>query len=493
MDWWSHVRLAITVFLDQHGLLAAFVFLLVEEAGVPVPVPGDVIMLVLGVRARDRQVSLWQAILALEVATVIGATMLYLVSRLAGRALVYRYGRYVRLDPDRLERAERWLRRHGPIAVFAGRLAPGMRIATAIICGVLLVPAWIFIPAMAIGALVYIAGYTLLGFFVGPTVLAFLEHVDLPLGALGSLVTLSVLLLWLVRARRALARRRAAAGSAASLAATAELDERLRTGAAAGALAILVATLLMDVLVHFAGSVFLAPSRVVSRIIAGRILLALALGNTPLLLIVAAGSSVVEGILWGAVYGGWIERPLRRVLAAAGLRAAPRSLATKGVDAAASTRAAERAGLSGAGALLPEPAAAAGARPAERLAPPAPGCSSAAGGSGSSTPAVAVAPPDTTLSDLACGVLFALAPLGLSYAVLVPIFRLGLLRGEIGPIALGAEAVRELVYGLVLGLAYPTLLVRRKSPATPRLFSGAPVGQRVAGVAGPAVKQYDLP
>lgn len=450
MDWWSHLRLAVTVFLDQHGLLAAFVFLLVEEAGVPVPVPGDVIMLVLGLRARDRQVSLWQAILALEVATVIGATMLYLVSRLAGRTLVYRYGRYVRLDPDRLERAERWLRRHGAIAVFAGRLAPGMRIATAIICGVLLVPAWIFIPAMAIGALVYIAGYTLLGFFAGPTVLAFLEHVDLPLSALGSLVALSVLLLWLVRARRALARRRAAAAGAAGFAATAELDERLRAGAAAGGLAILVSALLMDVLVHFAGSIFLAPSRVVSRIIAGRILFALALGNTPLLLIVAAGVSVVEGILWGAVYGGWAERPLRRVLAAAGLLAASHLPARKGSAAAASS-------------------------------------------TGAPAPATTLVPPGTTLGDLACGVLFALAPLGLSYAVLVPVFRLGLLRGEIGPIALGAEAARELVYGLVLGLAYPTLLVRRKSPATPHLFSQAPVEQRVAGVAGPAVKQYDLP
>src|SRR5581483_2485676 len=203
---------------------------------------------VLGVRARDGRVSLWQAMLALEVATIIGATVLYLISRIAGRTLVYRYGRYVRLDPERLEQAERWLRRHGAIAVFAGRLAPGMRIATAIICGVLLVPVSIYVPAMAIGALVYIAGYTLLGFFAGPAVLAFLEHVDLPLSALGALGALSVLLLWLGRARRALARRRAAMGGVAGLA---ELDERLRAGAAAGALAILVSALLMDVLVHF--------------------------------------------------------------------------------------------------------------------------------------------------------------------------------------------------------------------------------------------------
>ena len=49
---------------EQDGLLAAFVFLLIEESGVPVPVPGDVLMLVLGVHARFGTVELWQAIAA---------------------------------------------------------------------------------------------------------------------------------------------------------------------------------------------------------------------------------------------------------------------------------------------------------------------------------------------------------------------------------------------------------------------------------------------
>src|SRR6516165_4989764 len=54
VDWWTEVGLATSSFIDRHGLLAAFVFLLIEEAGVPVPVPGDVLMLVLGVHAgRD--------------------------------------------------------------------------------------------------------------------------------------------------------------------------------------------------------------------------------------------------------------------------------------------------------------------------------------------------------------------------------------------------------------------------------------------------------
>src|ERR671933_2937828 len=97
MDWWTEVRLAMATFLDQHGLVAAFIFLLVEEAGVPVPVPGDFMMLVLGVQAREGRVSLWQAIAVLESATVLGASVLYFVSRWAGRGLVYRYGRYIRL------------------------------------------------------------------------------------------------------------------------------------------------------------------------------------------------------------------------------------------------------------------------------------------------------------------------------------------------------------------------------------------------------------
>src|ERR671929_1623906 len=106
VDWWTEVGLATSSFLGRHGLLAAFVFLLIEEAGVPVPVPGDVLMLVLGVRARAGAVPLWQAIGATWLGTMIGSMFLYTVSRVGGRGLVYRYGRFIRLTPERLDAAE---------------------------------------------------------------------------------------------------------------------------------------------------------------------------------------------------------------------------------------------------------------------------------------------------------------------------------------------------------------------------------------------------
>src|SRR5438552_5091021 len=207
VDWWTEISLATSSFLDQHGLLAAFVFLLIEEAGVPVPVPGDVLMLVLGVHARQGTVPLWQAVGATWLGTIIGSTFLYFAARIAGRDLVYRYGPFIRLTPERLDRAERWLKHHGSRAVFLGRLVPGLRIVTAVACGVFEVPFTVFFPRMAIGALLYILVYTLLGYFLGQPVLSMLEKVHIPFALLGSLLPLSLILFCVRRARQELGRR----------------------------------------------------------------------------------------------------------------------------------------------------------------------------------------------------------------------------------------------------------------------------------------------
>lgn len=301
VDWWAEISLVMGQFLDRHGLLAAFVFLLIEEAGVPVPVPGDVLMLILGVHAREGRVPLWQAIGVTELGTVVGSTVLYLATRLAGRALVYRYGRFIRLNPERLDTAERWLNQHGSRAVFLGRLVPGLRIVTAVACGVFEVPYRVFFPAMAVGALCYIMVYTLLGFFLGPPVLSILEKVHIPFGLLGSLVPLSLLLFWIIRARQALNGR-------GTLHAIESHEQKLGAGALAGGLATIASTLLLNVIINLAGNIaFNAPGTLVEQT-AARLAVALAREVQPGLLFVAVPAYVCVGILWGALYGTVADR-----------------------------------------------------------------------------------------------------------------------------------------------------------------------------------------
>jgi membrane-associated protein len=304
MDWWSEFGLAMASFLDRHGLLAAFVFLLIEEAGVPVPVPGDFLMLYLGVRAGEGRVPLWQAIAVMEAATLIGATVLYVAARVAGRGLVYRYGRFIRLTPDRLDSAEHWLTKHGTRAVFLGRLVPGLRIVTAVACGVFSVPAPIFLPAMGLGALLYIVVYTLLGYYIGQPVLGLLEQLHLPLGLLGSLVPLAIIVWWTVQARQGVGRRAARVGMAT------DHERELRAGAVAGALATIGSTFFLNAVINLAGNIaFTAPMTIVERTVQ-RLAFAFAFEVQPALLFVAVPAFLAVGVLWGAVYGRFCEAVL---------------------------------------------------------------------------------------------------------------------------------------------------------------------------------------
>ncbi len=304
VDWWTEVGLATSSFLDRHGLLAAFVFLLIEEGGVPVPVPGDVLMVVLGVHAHEREDIglLLGAIGTTWLGTMIGSSLLYWVSRRAGRGLVYRYGRFIRLPPERLDTTEHWLKKHGSRAVFLGRLVPGLRIVTAVACGVFEVPFIAFFPAMSLGALLYILVYTLLGYFLGQPVLRLLEKIHIPFQLLGSLVPVALILWWTFRARQDIGKR-GAVGMAP------DREVQVRAGAVAGLLATITSTLLINVAINLAGGIafnFSAPGTLVEQT-GQRLAFALAREVQPVVLFVAVPAYLGVGALWGLIYAAWGE------------------------------------------------------------------------------------------------------------------------------------------------------------------------------------------
>jgi membrane protein DedA with SNARE-associated domain len=302
VDWWDEIRLALQSFLDHHGVVAGFVLILVEEAGVPVPVPGDFLMLAMGAHAREGRIPLWGALLVMESATLLGASVLYVLAGRAGRGLVYRYGRYMHLTPERLDKAQHFLERRGTLAIVLGRVMPGLRMPTVIASGVFGVPYWRFLPSLAIGGFAYILLYTLLGYFFGPAVLGLVEGIHLPLGLLGSLVPLVVLCVWIARARRGLHLARHTEASVV------DQRHRWRDGAVAGGVATVVSTLTLNVLVHLSGDLALvAPGDLVAHARARLAVLALVRVIGPVLLLLAVPAFMLVGTIWGAVYAEWVE------------------------------------------------------------------------------------------------------------------------------------------------------------------------------------------
>jgi membrane protein DedA with SNARE-associated domain len=308
MDWWHRLSSTAWRFLDEHGQLSVFVFLLVEEAGTPVPIPGDLLMVLAGMRAAQGRLNLLEVLAVMQLATVVGACVLYWISARAGRRVVYRLGKHVGLTAERLDRAADQLNRRGAAAVIAGRLTPGLRMATPIICGVLHFPFRVYLPAMAFGAFVYLLAYTLLGYFFGPRMLHVLETFELPLALVTSGGLLLALLFWTARVGRRVTPPEECP----------PLRERLRAGAASGLIATLESALLANVLIHLFGLMaFSAPGTALGQLFT---LLSADIRRTPgvaaaLLLLPAA---LLVGIVLGAIYAAWLGRysyggPLRGV------------------------------------------------------------------------------------------------------------------------------------------------------------------------------------
>jgi membrane protein DedA with SNARE-associated domain len=195
-------------------LLCALIF--VEEAGIPLPfLPGDVILLAAGYLAAVHSTHLLLFLALGYSSAVVGALVCYLVSRHVGRRAVLRWGRHVHLTPHRLERAERWLARRGWAAIFVARVLPGTRINASIAAGCLRLPVRSFVGGVLPSTVLWLGGFTLLGFLLGDSVTPYLPWFDRAVGAAVSLAVLAGAALWW-RRRRAAGRRGAVAETESS-------------------------------------------------------------------------------------------------------------------------------------------------------------------------------------------------------------------------------------------------------------------------------------
>lgn len=158
-------------FITRYGLLSILIAVFLEELGIPMPIPTDILIVFGGVMTGPHPWSLIVAFLLLTVASTLGASGLYAVVRRGGRPMVTKYGRYIHLGPHQLDRAERLLQRGGWGGIAVGRAIPGLRMVTVIACGLLNVPYFRFMTAHMVGSSVYILLFLLLGAYVGPTVI----------------------------------------------------------------------------------------------------------------------------------------------------------------------------------------------------------------------------------------------------------------------------------------------------------------------------------
>src|SRR5919206_2986401 len=151
--------------IAQYGYVIVFLGVMLESAGVPLP--GETILIAAGFLVQQGHLDLGDAIIFGILGAVVGDQIGYWVGREGGRRFVLRWGRYVLITQERLERAEGFFARHGGKAVFLARFVAGLRVFGALVAGISRMRWRTFLFYNALGGALWATAVVTVGYLLG--------------------------------------------------------------------------------------------------------------------------------------------------------------------------------------------------------------------------------------------------------------------------------------------------------------------------------------
>ncbi len=129
LDWYQHA-------LETGGVWVVGLLMTCESSVLPLPSESIIPIAASWSHSGKIQMSLPAIVLAGALGSWLGATIVYWLARLAGRPLLLRYGRYILITPEKIQKSENWMSHYGAAGVFIARLLPGARQLVGIPAGV---------------------------------------------------------------------------------------------------------------------------------------------------------------------------------------------------------------------------------------------------------------------------------------------------------------------------------------------------------------------
>jgi len=151
--------------VESWGYAGIFVSMFLESSFFPFP--SEVVMIPAGYLAFQGKMHLIAAIVTGTAGSLLGALFNYFLARRFGRAFLLRYGKYLFLKPESLEKLERFFARHGEISTFNGRLIPGIRQYISMPAGLARMSLGKFSLYTVLGAGIWVSVLALLGYYLG--------------------------------------------------------------------------------------------------------------------------------------------------------------------------------------------------------------------------------------------------------------------------------------------------------------------------------------
>lgn len=181
--------------IDQYGYIALYGLLALGIVGLPVP--DEILMTTVGslTAGMDPLLTYSTSLIVSFAGAMTGMLVSYFLGHTVGKPFLYKFGKWVKLTPDRLSVAERWFHKYGLWAVVFGYYVPGVRHFTCYLSGVSNVKLWRYLLYAGTGALVWCATFLTLGHVIGANAPAIMQAVHHYMGISLTIIAVVVLIL----------------------------------------------------------------------------------------------------------------------------------------------------------------------------------------------------------------------------------------------------------------------------------------------------------
>ena len=159
----------ITRVYDAMGWPGVVFLMGIESAAIPFP--SELIMPLAGwLLIEAKGDSAWMLLMAAfygALGNLLGSWVAYGISYKGGRPLLKKYGKYVLVTQNEVDRAEEWFQKYGEIAVFASRMLPVVRTFISIPAGIARMNIWKFSFYTFVGSYPWSLGLAYGGYKLG--------------------------------------------------------------------------------------------------------------------------------------------------------------------------------------------------------------------------------------------------------------------------------------------------------------------------------------
>ena len=207
------VRDLVTQLYEAVGYFGVALWVAIES--VIIPIPSELVLPFAGFLVGEGTAvepltgspwSFWLTVLAGTIGATVGALIAYAIGAWGGRPIIERWGRWLGITPEDLDKADDFFARHGQAAAFFGRMIPVIRSLVSFAAGIAHMPLLRFTIFTFLGSLPWTALLVFAGVQLGAnweTVGAWLKRFEYLVLAILVIIVLAWIWLRIVKPRLA--------------------------------------------------------------------------------------------------------------------------------------------------------------------------------------------------------------------------------------------------------------------------------------------------